>query len=198
MKTLSPSLLPILRSQAQGELLALLYLHPEEQYSLTDVSRELGISVRMVHYDVDRLLSSGLIRDSRIGNVRLVRAETDSPLFRPLTDLLAVTFGPLSIMTDLLKGTPGISEAFIYGSWAARYLGETGQVPKDLDVLVIGNAKKNLLYEKAREAETRLLRPVNIRLIRESDWNDLNSKNTFVISLRSRPLVQLGIGVDDG
>lgn len=197
MKTLSPSLLPILRSQAQGELLALLYLHPDEQYSLTDVSRELGTSVRMVHYDVTRLLGAGLIRDSRVGNVRLLRAETESPLFRPLADLLAVTFGPLPIMSELLKDVEGISEAYIYGSWASRYWGEPGRVPADVDVLVVGDTNKNLLYEKAREAESRLLRPVNIRLISESVWNDPNQQNPFVASLRSRPLVQLKIGEDN-
>ncbi|HEY5266427.1 MAG TPA: hypothetical protein VIJ40_06405 [Acidimicrobiales bacterium] len=196
MKRQTPSLLPVLRSQAQGELLALLYLHPGEQYSLTEISRQLGISVRMVHYDATGLIAAGLIRDARVGNVRLLRAETESPLFRPLSDLLAVTFGPMPIMSDLLRDIEGISEAYIYGSWAARYRGESGRVPADVDVLVVGNVNKNLLYEKEREAESRLLRPVNIRLIGESVWNDPDEKNTFVASLRSRPLVKLGIGED--
>jgi len=196
MKTQSPSLLPILRSQAQGELLALLYLHPGEQYSLTEISRQLGISVRMVHYDATRLIAAGLIRDARVGNVRLLRAETESPLFRPLSDLLAVTFGPLPIMSDLLRDVEGISEAYIYGSWAARYRGESGHAPADVDVLVVGDVNKNLLYEKEREAESRLLRPVNIRLISESVWKDPDEKSTFVVSLRSRPIVKLGIGED--
>ena len=36
------------------------------------------------------------------GNLRLIRAVTDSPLTRPLTDLLAVTYGPLPVLSDLL------------------------------------------------------------------------------------------------
>jgi hypothetical protein len=46
--------------------------------------------------------------------VRLVRAVTGSPISRPLTDLLAVTYGPLPVLTDLLADTDGVTAAFIY------------------------------------------------------------------------------------
>ena len=42
MRTPSPPPLPLLRSQAQGELLALLYLHPEREYSLTEAAGRSG------------------------------------------------------------------------------------------------------------------------------------------------------------
>jgi hypothetical protein len=34
---------------------------------------------------------------------------------RPLTDLLAVTYGPLPVLADLLADVAGVSAAFIYG-----------------------------------------------------------------------------------
>jgi hypothetical protein len=43
------------------------------------------------------------------------------PVSRPLTDLLAVTYGPLPVLTDLLSEVAGVDQAYIYGSWAARY-----------------------------------------------------------------------------
>lgn len=81
---------------------------------------------------------------------------------RPLTDLLAVTYGPLPVLTDLLSGVEGVGQAYIYGSWAARYLGEPGPVPQDVDVLAVGTASDDDLYEAARQAEVRLGREVNI------------------------------------
>jgi hypothetical protein len=39
MKQPSPLLLPILRSGFQGELLAWLFLHPEQEYPLTELAR---------------------------------------------------------------------------------------------------------------------------------------------------------------
>ncbi len=83
--------------------------------------------LRMLNYEVGKLSEGGLISTRKRGNLRLVRAVTDSPLSRPLTDLLAVTYGPL--LSDMLADVEGITEAYIYGSWAARYRGEPGPPP---------------------------------------------------------------------
>ena len=42
MRSPPPALLPILRSQVAGDLLALLYLHPEAEYSLTEAAMTIG------------------------------------------------------------------------------------------------------------------------------------------------------------
>jgi hypothetical protein len=44
MRSSASSLLPALRSQAQGDLLALLFLHPDQEYSLTEATRVIGAS----------------------------------------------------------------------------------------------------------------------------------------------------------
>jgi predicted nucleotidyltransferase len=184
-------LLPLLRSRVQGDLLALLYLHPDRDYSLTEAAKIIGASVRAVHTDATRLIAAGFVSDSRRGNVHLLRAVTDTPVSRPLTDLLAVTYGPLPVLTDLLANAEGVTQAFIYGSWAARYLGEPGPVPGDVDVLVVGTADPDDLDEIARTAQDRLGRPVDIRRIRPAAWNSPNQADPFLASVRERPLVQL-------
>lgn len=191
MRTPPPALLPILRSQVAGDLLALLYLHPDAEYSLTEAAAAIGSSVNAVHHEVSQLSRAGLIRDRKRGNLRLVAAATDSLLARPLTDLLAVTYGPLPILTDLLSDVQGIEEAYIYGSWAARYHGEPGPVPADVDVLVVGSPTVDDLDEVAEQAERQLHRPVNIRNIRPETWADNDLDDPFLRSVRSRPLVSL-------
>ena len=42
MRTEAPALMPILRSQPQAELLTLLLLDPENEYSITELSVKLG------------------------------------------------------------------------------------------------------------------------------------------------------------
>src|SRR6266568_9160060 len=117
MRSGSPPLLPLLRSRVQGDLLALLYLHPDRDYSLTEAAALIGVSVKSVHTEASRLIASGFVSDSRRGNVHLIWAVTDSPVSRPLTDLLAVSYGPLTVLNDLLANVDGITHAFIYGSW---------------------------------------------------------------------------------
>jgi DNA-binding transcriptional ArsR family regulator len=191
MRSVPPALLPILRSQVAGGLLALLYLHPEDEYSLTEAASAIGASLNAVHYEADKLSEGGLITTRKRGNLRLIRAVTDSPLARPLTDLLAVTYGPLPVLTDLITGVGGVAEAYIYGSWAARYHGEPGPAPVDVDVLVVGSADPDDLDEIADKARATLRRPVNIRRIRPETWNASDPSDPFIRSVKSRPLVTI-------
>lgn len=194
MRTDPPTLLPLLRSQVQGNLLALTYLNPTHEYTVTEASRRVGASVKATQQEVDRLVAAGILADRRHGNNRLVRAVTDSPLSRPLTDLLAVTYGPLPVLTEELRRVPGIDSAFLYGSWAARYSGEPGSPPNDVDVLVVGEADPDELDLAAQRAEARLGgREVNIRRVRARVWEQPTDADAFLASVRSRPLVQLAI-----
>lgn len=191
MGTRVSALLPILRSRVQGDLLALLYLHPDAEYSLTDVAKAINASVKAVHVEATRLVTAGLVADARRGNVRLLRAAQDTPLARPLTDLLAVTYGPLPVLTDLLSGVPGIRDAFIYGSWAARYHGEPGPVPADVDVLVVGSVDRDDLHDLAEDAEQDLARPVSIQRVSPQAWDTPDPADPFLRSVRERPVVEL-------
>jgi predicted nucleotidyltransferase len=191
MRSAPPALLPILRSQVAGDLLALLYLHPNTEYSLTEVAGAIHASLNAVHHEATRLAKAGLISDRKRGNLRLIRAVTNSLLSRPLTDLLAVTYGPLPVLTDVLAGVHGVTEAYIYGSWAARYHGEPGPVPADVDVLVVGTATLDDLDDAAGQAQRVLRRPVDIRRIRQETWDDADPADPFLRSVRSRPLVAL-------
>lgn len=191
MRSASPPLLPILRSQVAGDLLALLYLHPEDEYSLTEAASAIGANTNAVHYEAVKLSEGGLIRTRKRGNLRLIRAVTDSLLTRPLTDLLAVTYGPLPVLTDLIADVGGITEAYIYGSWAAGYRGEPGPVPADVDVLVVGAPDPDDIDDVADRAQVTLHRPINIRRIRPETWNASNPTDPFIRSVKSRPLVTI-------
>jgi AraC-like DNA-binding protein len=191
VKALVPVLAPLLRSDAQGELLALLFLHPEQEYSLSDIARHLGSGLSTVHTEINRLATTGWVRQRRVGQARLVRADTHQALARPLTEILELTYGPTAVLPDILSSLPGIREAHIYGSWAARRLGEPGEAPRDIDVVVIGAvavAQDDLL--DAGERASRLLhREVNITRIPPAVWDE--GQDPFVKTLTSRPLVPI-------
>lgn len=184
-----PVLAPLLRSDAQGELLALLLLHPGQEYTLTEIARGIGVSLPTVHAEVARLVAAGLLADRRVGQARLVHAAEDHLLFRPLVELLELTYGPLAVMPDVLAGLPGVREAFMYGSWAARREGEPGAAPRDLDVLVVGSTPRDALVEAGEQAGRRLHREVNVTRISPKIWGA--GEDPFVRTLKSRPLVPI-------
>jgi predicted nucleotidyltransferase len=197
MRTPPPQLLPLLRSRVQAELLALLFLHPDEQFSLTEAADAISASVKAVHTEANRLVDAGLVRDTKRGNLRMLQADTHSALARPLTDLLMVAYGPVAVLPEVLRAVEGVEKVFVYGSWAARYSGEAGPVPNDVDVLVVGDADRDDLDDAARQAQQQLGREVNIRRIRPSAW-ETNDTDPFLRSIRSRPLVEISVQNEQG
>ncbi len=119
----APPLLPIFRSQQQAELLALLLGDPQLEVSLSDLAERLGTPYSSVHREIDRAEAAGLVGSRKVGNTRLVRANTGSPYFEGLSQVLTRAFGVPSVLASALRPLEGIAEAFVYGSWAARYLG---------------------------------------------------------------------------
>jgi DNA-binding transcriptional ArsR family regulator len=190
MKGPPPILLPLLRSAFQGELLAWLYLHPEGEFSATEMAERFAVSQATASREADRLAAAGLITERRRGNLRLMRANLETAVAGPLAELLAVTYGPVTVLGELLEAVAGVDEAYVYGSWAARYRGEPGRVPRDVDVLVVGDADEDDLFEVARSAERQLGREVNIRRVSASAWQ-ADRSDPFLDSVRSRPLVRL-------
>ena len=191
-KESAPSLLPILRSRQQGELLALLFGDPELEASLTDLAALVSVPVSSVHREIDRAEASGLVTSRKVGNTRLVRANTESPYYRGLADVLAKAFGPPRVLAAALAHIDNIDTAHIYGSWAARLLG--GSVDRDIgdiDVLVIGSPDRDELYAAVSATEQRLGRPVQ-PTVRPPDWIRTGTGN-FHATVTQRPLVEIDL-----
>ncbi|MFG2193079.1 ArsR family transcriptional regulator [Streptomyces sp. NPDC048639] len=170
-------------------------LHPEREYSITELATDVGVTPTAVLREVDRLTGGGILTDRRVGRSRLVKARTDTPLYRPLSDLMSVSFGPLSVLTDALLGLEGVKQAYIYGSWAARYNGEAGPPPADVDVLVVGEPDADALFDLAEEASRRLRREVNVHRVSVEAW-ETGRDDPFLTSVRERPLVRLNLDLE--
>ena len=191
----TPSLLPILRSQQQGELLARLLGDPGLEASLTDLAAMVHVPVSSVHREIDRAESAGLVVSRKIGNTRLVRANTDSPYYHGLADVLVRAFGPPHILAGVLASIDGIDAAYIYGSWAARHCGVGGNRPVgDIDVLILGSPDRGELYAAISVVEQSLGRPVQVT-VRAAGWIKTGTGN-FHATVTQRPLVEISLGKD--
>jgi predicted nucleotidyltransferase len=110
-------------------------------------------------------------------------------LTAPLTELLLRSFGPRQVLAEELSSVPGIESAYLFGSWAARYAGQEGRPPADLDVLVVGAPDRDALDDAAQRAGARLAREVNVT-IRSADWWR-SGDDGFRSEIMLRPLVQI-------
>jgi predicted nucleotidyltransferase len=191
-KTSSPPLLPIFRSRQQVELLALILGHPKAETSITDLSARLGIPFASAHREVERAERAGVLTSRKIGNTRLVRADTSSPYFDGLSAVLVRAFGVPAVLGRAMSELSHIDQAFVFGSWASRYLGEEAERPvHDIDLLVLGEPDRNALYERIEKASKELGREVQVT-IRDTDWIT-NGTGSFHDTVVSRPRVPIVI-----
>lgn len=183
-------LLPVLWSETQARLLAALLLQPDREVSIADLAREIGADPGNLHREAQRLLTAGLLADRRVGRTRLLRA-TSNPLTRPLTDLLLVAYGPKSVLEDALSGVAGVERALIVGSWAARYQGEPGPPPHDIDLVVIGQPDRDEVTDRVTDASRSLGQDVQVIFRSPHAWQE--ASDAFTRSAQERPVVELDI-----
>src|SRR5260370_1358008 len=131
---------------------------------------------------------TGVISSRRLGNTRLVKA-AHSPLTGPLTELLLRSFGPRQVLAEELAGLDGIEAAYLFGSWAARYAGQEGRAPADLDVLIIGRPDRDALDAAPQRARARLAPAVTVTIRSLQWWRD--GADSFHAEVTRRPLVPL-------
>src|ERR1700739_4833101 len=116
----TPSLLPVLRSQQQGEILALLLGDPDLELTLTEIAERTQAPHPSVYREIQRAEQAGLVMTRKVGNTPLARANTDSPYYAGLAEVLTRAFGVPAVLAEVLGPLQGIAQAYVYGSWAAR------------------------------------------------------------------------------
>ncbi len=192
MKVAVPVLAPVLRSEVQGRILAEVFASPETEHTVTHLAAKAATSVPTAIREVDRAEAAELVSTRRLGNTRLVRANPDNPLYEPFRQIILATYGPPAVIGQEMNSIDGIEELYLFGSWAARYSGEAGRAPNDLDVLVIGSPDRDEIHDAAERAERRMGLPVQATIRSEAQWQSMD--DPFLVEVRSRPLVSLKAG----
>jgi len=181
-----PPLFPLLRSDLQARILARTLLGGGEE-SVAELAAAIESDPGNTAREVIRLEKGDVLTSRRVGRTKLVQANTAAPFYRPLYDLVTVVLGPVSVLAERLAQVEGIVFADIFGSWAARYRGEEGRAPVDIDLLVVGSPDRDDLHDAMVEASRRLNREVNPVVVSPQRWD--TSDDGFIVELRSRPRV---------
>lgn len=187
MKAAAPTLAPMLRSDTQGRMLARVLVDPTAEHNLSELVEWTGSSMPTVQREVGRAEQAGIVVTRKVGPTRLVRANVEHPLFAAVSRLILGTYGPPAVMAEEFADLAGAQAVVLFGSWAARYLGEAGRAPNDIDVLVIGNANRDEVNDAADRAEARIGLPVQATIRSRAQWS--NEREPFIREVRSRPVV---------
>lgn len=185
MRTQAPLLAPIFRSDGQARLLSALLLTGEE-LSVTDLANRAGLAYPTTHREVARLVDAGILSERRVGRTKLVRANGESPLVNPLREILTIATGPVVILAAEFARIDRIESAFLYGSFAARMLGDAGPAPHDIDIMVLGEPDVDAVYDVCARIEAAVHRPVNPTILTPKEFA---ATSGFLDNVRRGPAV---------
>lgn len=191
MRSSAPALFPVFRSTSQAEILAATLLHPDREQTITDLSRRLGIPLATVSDEVARLVVANLLTSRKVGRSNLLRANPRNRLVGPLAEIVLATMGPHLVVREAFRGIRGISQLLIYGSWAARYRGEAGPPPNDLDVLVVGRPDRAAVYAAADAVEQRTGLTVDPVVASLKRWTD--DADPLIAQIKSSPSLEIDL-----
>ena len=186
---------PVFRSDGQAAILQALRF-AETGVSISELSQRAGLAISQVHSEVERLEAAGITKSVRVGRTRLVSLDADSPVAHEIASLVDKLLGVEMLLRSALQAVAGIDSALIFGSWAARRHGEDGTDPADVDLLVVGNADADVVFDAVRPVETIVGRPINVVVRTPDEW--ASDESGFARSVRSNAqLVVIGGAEDD-
>ena len=152
------SVLDALFPRTRRAILTATLLHPGREWYLSDLARHIGVSPSSLQRELAGLVNAEILRRRVDGNRVYYRAEAENPIFGDLRGLLLRTAGLKDVLAECLADFRSrIDVAFVYGSVARG----DESASSDVDLMVIGDVGLSELAPALKDAEARLLRPVN-------------------------------------
>jgi DNA-binding transcriptional ArsR family regulator len=183
----------LFRSEQQLRILAVVFGENGEELSIGALAERAEVAQATASREIARLAEHGLVTTRALGRNTLVRANWDLPWAKDLRSILVQTVGRLGQLGAALTDLSGVEEAFVFGSWAARYTGEPGPAPNDIDVLVVGDAPLRTIRRACAPVERELRVEVNPVVVDRERW-DARRPEPFVAQIQSQPLVSIPLG----
>lgn len=182
-----------LRSRARQRLLAYYFANPTARLHLRDLAERLNIDPSNLSKELARLEREGLFRSELSGRQKYFQLNREYPLFAEVRSIVSKTIGAPSLLAQSLRKIEGIEEAYLYGSFASNQQ----DAASDIDVLVIGGPRDEVLAEAMRRIERQLGREVSYTVLTRKEFNSRRTrKDAFLESVWHNKRVPL-IGPDE-
>ena len=186
----APALVPLFRSDQQLRILGVLFTAAGDEFTIGELAERAEVAQATVSREIARLEEHGLVVTRAMGRNKLARPNWDLPWARELQSILVQTVGVLGRLGEALSGLQGVDEAFVFGSWAARYQGEPGPPPHDVDVVIVGDAALRTVRRAVRDVEQDLRIEINPTVTNRDRW-DAEDRDPFTSQIRDQPLVPI-------
>ena len=174
----------------QQRVLALLFGQAGRSFFTKELIDLAGGGSGAVQRELGRLLQSGLILQTRLGNQKHYQANPDSPIYAELRGIASKMLGPAdNLRAALLPLADQVQLALLYGSVAKR----SDTALSDFDLLLVSDTLTlEQVYAALAPAEKQLGRTVNPTLYTQAEFRKrLAQRNPFLTKLLAGETIAL-------
>jgi predicted nucleotidyltransferase len=181
--------------KVRQNILSATYSQPEKWWFMSELATFIETTPSSLQRELATLVDSGILRSRRDGNRLYFQAETDSPIFVPLRDLISQTLGIVGeIKESISQFAEKIDFAFIYGSVAR---GEEHTL-SDVDIMVVGSIGLAELSPPLRELGRKFNREINATCYRVEEFQKkLETQSHFLTNVIGNEKIYLIGGEDE-
>ncbi len=155
-----------LRSKARQRLLAYYFTNPTTRRHLRDLAERLSVDPSNLSKELGRLESEGLFQSEVSGRQKYFQLNRHYPLFDEVRRIVAKTIAAPQLIAQSFRKIDKIEEAYLYGSFARNQQ----DAASDIDVLVIGAPRKEVMALTAQKLERQLGREINYTVLTPAEF----------------------------
>ncbi len=172
------NLADVLFPKTRQGILAATYGQPERWWYLSELAALMRTSPSSLQRELESLSNAGILRKKRDGNRIYFQAESDSPIFDSLYELVNRALGVVPALSKAISPFANkIVCAFVYGSVAR---GDEHAL-SDVDLLVVGSIGLSELAPVLRELEKKFNREFNVSCYKATEFiNKAKKENHFL------------------
>jgi predicted nucleotidyltransferase len=176
------------RSKTKGAILNYFFLNESRKVYVNKLARLLKEDPKNVYCALIGFEKEGILKSEFQGRERYFSANRENPLYKNYKALFLKTAGLEFILKNSLSKIAGLSQVYIFGSYAKNAL----TAESDIDLLLVGGHSV-LETEKALYAiQEKIGREINaVHLKREELEQKKKSKDPFIANIFKNPMVKI-------
>ncbi len=169
----------IITSKTRINILMRLFLNPDQQAYLRELSREFSASPSAIKEELSNLSESGLLNQKRNGRQILYRANTKHPLFPELHSMVRKALGMEQILDSIISRLGSLKLALLIDDYAE------GRDTGIIDLVLVGDVDRENLQDLVEKTERYINRKIRYLVLSEAEYQSMKE------NLEKRPNIVL-------
>lgn len=176
------------KSQITIKVLGYYFINPTARHYVRELAGLLNLDPGNLSKKMAELKKSGLFIVESEGKNLYFSLNLKFPLLKEYQNIYEAKFGVPESLKDSLKSIGGISEAYIFGSYAKGNFEEAS----DIDLLIVGDHQLVDVFKKTSVLEKKWHREINVVDFSKKEFNEkMKKKDVFLKNIFSGKTIKI-------